>query len=119
VRGNSIEQLTADHTLAAELEEMGEDAVSASERASHVLTRCLGNESDVEVDVTCGDLRLEDSDQVVLCSDGLSGLVDETEILQIVRAAAPDDACRELVELARARGGPDNITVLVGQLRAA
>jgi serine/threonine protein phosphatase PrpC len=119
VRPNSIEKITIDHTLATELAGMGQEETRVPENARHVLTRCLGNQPDVQVDVSGRLIRLEDGDSVVLCSDGLSGLVEDDEIYRFVNEEAPGNACRGLVELARTRGGPDNITVLVGRLKAA
>ncbi len=119
VRPNSIEKITDDHTLAAELAGMGQDETRVPENARHVLTRCLGNQPDVQVDVSGRLVRLEDGDSVVLCSDGLSGMVEDDEICRLVNEESPGNACRGLVELARTRGGPDNITVVVGRLKAA
>ncbi len=116
VRGSSIELLTADHTLAAELAEMGRGPLATPENASHVLTRCLGTYAEVEIDAPERAVTLRPGDAVVLCSDGLSNLVPDEEILEILREATPQAACRRLVELARRRGGPDNITVVVGQV---
>lgn len=119
VRPDSIEQLTVDHTLAAELSAIGKGAATVPESAHHVLTRCLGSQPDVQVDVTGRVVRLDDGDAVVLCSDGLPAVVEDEEICQIVGSKPPREACRGLVELARSRGGPDNVTVLVGLLKAA
>lgn len=118
VRSSSIESLTADHTLAAELAAMGRGGASVPENASHVLTRCLGTDAKVEVDRAERPIKLRAGDAIVLCSDGLTNLVADEEILETVRDAAPEAACRRLVELARERGGSDNITVVVGQVEA-
>jgi serine/threonine protein phosphatase PrpC len=119
VRPRSIEQITADHTLAAELRDAGRSGTAVPQSAHHVLTRCLGSQADVQVDVTGRVVRLDAGDAVVLCSDGLPAVVEDDEICQIVSSKPPRDACRGLVELARSRGGPDNVTVLVGLLKAA
>ncbi len=113
VRGDEIEQLTRDHTLSAELVGMGG---SASGAASSVLTRSLGNTAEVQVDVSSQPIRMDDGMVVVLCSDGLSNQVAPEEIHDIVTTDSPEDACEQLIELARARGGPDNITVIVGRV---
>jgi protein phosphatase len=110
----SIEQLTRDHSLAAELERQGGSG-GAPARARNVLTRCLGVREAVRVDVG-GPVPLGIGDVVVLCSDGLSNQVEPAEILDAVTSLPPDGACRSLVRLARLRGGPDNITVLVGAI---
>jgi len=119
VRPESIEQLTADQTLAAELSEIGKSGAAVPESARHVLTRCPGSQPDVQVDVTGRVVRLDDRDAVVPCSNGLPAVVEDDEICQIVGSKPPREACRGLVELARSRGGPDNVTVLVGLLKAA
>jgi protein phosphatase len=113
-RGGRIEQLTADHSLAAELERQGGSG-GAPARARNVLTRCLGVREAVRIDVG-GPLPLAIGDVVVLCSDGLSNQVEPGEILEAVTSLPPDGACRSLVRLARARGGPDNITIQVGAI---
>jgi len=115
VRGRSIEQLTRDHSLAAELERQGGSG-GAPARARNVLTRCLGVKESVRIDRAERPETLGDADVVVLCSDGLSNQVEREEILVAVTSLPPDGACRSLVRLARERGGPDNITVQVGQV---
>jgi serine/threonine protein phosphatase PrpC len=119
VRPTSIEQITADHTLAAELSEIGKGRAAIPASARQVLTRCLGSQRDVQVDVTSRVVRLEDGDAVVLCSDGLPAVVEDDEIRELVTSQPPRAACQGLVELARSRGGPDNVTVMVGYLKAA
>ena len=56
---------------------------------------------------------LESGDILLLCTDGLHGLVNNTELLTIAATSAPSDACRQLIELAKNRGGFDNITVQI------
>jgi protein phosphatase len=114
----TIEQLTQDHTLAGELARVaGSRGVAVPERSSHVLTRCIGAQPDVQVDVSPKPIHLEDGARLVLCSDGLSNVVEPEEIFELVTADTPSGACDALVELARARGGPDNITVIVAGLK--
>jgi serine/threonine protein phosphatase PrpC len=118
VRGGAIEQVTQDHTLAGELAKVaGAGGAAVAGSSSHVLTRCIGAQPDVEIDLSPRPIRLEDGARIVLCSDGLSNVVEPAEILECVLADTPAAACEALVELARARGGPDNITVVVAQLR--
>jgi HD-GYP domain-containing protein (c-di-GMP phosphodiesterase class II)/serine/threonine protein phosphatase PrpC len=116
VKANSIEMLTEDHTLAAELVGMGGTGKVAGQSASSVLTRSLGSDSDVRVDVAPEPIALTTGTAVVLCSDGLSNVIDDKEIADIVNSESPGDACETMVDLARARGGPDNITVVVGRV---
>ncbi|CAN5732002.1 Stp1/IreP family PP2C-type Ser/Thr phosphatase [soil metagenome] len=110
-----ITQLTTDHTLVEQLVQEGR--LSRDEIATHpqrsVVTRAIGVDSEVEVD-TLPPLVLEVGDQVLLCSDGLSGPVTDREIADIlVDTEDGDDAVRRLLEAANARGGPDNITVVL------
>ncbi|HKA25107.1 MAG TPA: HD domain-containing phosphohydrolase, partial [Candidatus Eisenbacteria bacterium] len=115
----AIQQLSVDHTVASELAKMGAGRGAAAKAASHVLTRSLGSQDIVPVDLSSSAIRLEDAAAVVLCSDGLSGMVGAEEIHDIVREESPESACHTLVELARARGGPDNITVVIAKLERA
>jgi protein phosphatase len=117
IRAKRIEQLTQDHSLAAELERQGGTG-GAPARAKNVLTRCLGVKEGVRVDVAGDPITLAIGDVVVLCSDGLSNQVDDAEIREAVSTLPPDGACRSLVRLAKSRGGPDNITVQIGQIVA-
>ncbi len=115
VKDGTIEQLTKDHTLAVELEGRQVANEGAVSSAHHVLTRNLGAAETVEVDTSGSPVALEPGAALVLCSDGLSNLVEDTEIGEIVSAEAPEEACHSLIELARARGGPDNITVVIAK----
>ena len=118
VRRGTIEQLTQDHTLAGEMARVaGTRGVAMPEVSSHALTRCIGAGPDVQVDVSPKPIPLEDGAVLVLCSDGLSNVVHPEEILDLVATEAPAEACEAMIELARARGGPDNITVIVGRVR--
>jgi protein phosphatase len=114
VRGGRIRQLTDDHSVVGELlrrREISEDAAREHPHR-HVLTRALGVRPVVEPDLA--ELSPEPDDVFVLCSDGLTVHVEDDEIAEHVVGAADPDACVEnLVDLANARGGDDNITVLV------
>jgi serine/threonine protein phosphatase PrpC len=118
IRQGKIEQITQDHTLAGELARVaGSRGVAVPESSSHVLTRCIGAQPDVQVDVSPKPIHLEDGARIVLCSDGLSNVVEAEEILDLVSTGTPAEGCDALIELARARGGADNITVIVGTLK--
>jgi protein phosphatase len=70
------------------------------------------------VQVEVGRSRLRDGDQLLLCSDGLTEMVDEEAIAAVLRIPGPaSDACRELVDLALQAGGEDNVTVVLGRYR--
>ena len=114
VRGASIEQLTFDHSLQWELARHGQVSVDsiAAGTPKNVITRCLGPETAVEVDVE-GPFKVEPGDRFVLCSDGLTAHVSDGEIGQIVAHGDASHSARLLVNLANIRGGTDNSTVVV------
>ncbi len=117
VRGDRIVQLTRDQSMVQELMDQGAMTQAEAEASIHrsVLLQALGTEPQVNVALTYHPLRR--GDRLLLCSDGLSGPVNDAEIGTIVaRAANPRSACSELVALANERGGPDNITVILGHL---
>ncbi len=114
MRHNRIDQLSFDHSLVWELVRRNH---LTSEQAclsvpKNVITRSLGPELDIEVDIE-GPLAVERGDVYLICSDGLSGPVDDREIGAFAANFHPRDACRYLVSLANLRGGPDNITVVI------
>ena len=108
-----IEQLTQDHTEVADLVRHDilteEEANTYPERS--VLSRALGIESDVEIDIK-EDIQLQSNEYFVLCTDGLAKVSPE-EIREIVLSNTPEESCKLLVELANQRGGIDNVTVQV------
>ncbi len=116
VRGHGIEALTRDHTLAAELQLVTGGTPHAD--AHHVLTRCLGTRAEIEIDLA-PPARLQPGDIVILCSDGLHNQIEDHEILAFVDREAPDHACSGLIELALARGAPDNVSVVVARVESS
>ncbi|MFO0753934.1 MAG: CHASE2 domain-containing protein [Thermodesulfovibrionales bacterium] len=97
-RKGVLEQLTEDHSV-------------NEKTMRHVLTKALGLEPDVEADLT--ELTLSEGDIVLLCSDGLTAMVPDNEILAALRSARdPYLACTRLVKAANERGGRDNVTVI-------
>ena len=117
VRSGELEQLTDDHSLVGELVRSGR--LSPEEAESHpqrsVITRALGTEPDVDVDTFT--VEAEEDDIYLLCSDGLTDMVSQPDILAAVAAATDlDDAARALVDAANAGGGEDNITVVLFQI---
>ncbi len=115
VRSNSIHQITRDHTLAQDLADKG--ASSDSVRPyRNLLTRCLST-SNEPVNVDMFHLSLQPGDQLLLCSDGLTDMVDDDEILALMSPeASAKDVCERLVIEALANGGRDNITVVVARV---
>ena len=114
VRDGELEQLTEDHSLVNELLKSGrlspEEALSHPQRS--VITRAIGTEPDVDVDTFTVDARA--GDLFLLCSDGLTDMITDEEILGLVdqEEADLDTAARRLVEAANRSGGGDNITVV-------
>jgi len=116
--GGNIRQLTVDHTYVQTLVEQGEitQDEALSHPQAHVLTRCLGSEPKLKLDLSKFWLwKGTDSraDTLVLCSDGLYSLVSDAEIAESIRQHSPQDSCAKLTELAKTRGGYDNISVVV------
>jgi PPM family protein phosphatase len=114
LREGQLEQITDDHTLVQHL--VNEGQISRQEAQTHpqrsIITRAIGVSPDVEVDTMTFDLRT--GDQLLLCSDGLTGVVADQELAE--RLVAEDDAeetVQDLVDRANAGGGPDNITVVL------
>lgn len=118
LRGKRLDQLTFDHSLQWELRSIGrlpEDSDLAKAVPKNVITRSLGPNSDVEIDLE-GPYPLEVGDTFLLCSDGLTGQVDDYELAEILANLPPDEAARVLVDLANLRGGPDNITLIIAKI---
>jgi PPM family protein phosphatase len=112
-------QLTRDHTMAQALADHGyipQEAVPAH-KLRHVLTKALGaGKGELKPDLD--QVRLDDGDCLLLCSDGLTEMVDESTITSVLEAEdAAADACRRLVEMALEAGGGDNVTVIVARYR--
>ena len=119
VRDGEMKPVTEDHSLVAELVRSGDltRAQAAEHPQKNLITRALG--ADEEVDVDTAVLPIEAGDRVLLCSDGLSDMVPETRISEIV-LESPDDperASRNLLSAALDAGGNDNITVVIVDVR--
>ena len=114
LRDGELTRLTRDHTLVEELVRRGE--LTEEEAAEHpqrsIITRALGPEPDIDVDLRSH--RVQAGDVLLLCSDGLTGMISEAEIEQILEDAdSLGDAGRALVAAANEAGGRDNITVVL------
>ena len=118
-RAGRLHRLTRDHTYAQLLVDLGRlpSIDQADPRHRHILTNALGG-SDREVKVDIDLMKLEDGDRVLLCSDGLTEMVDDKTIAGLL-AEVPDShqACDVLVQRALDNGGRDNITVIVAGYR--
>jgi protein phosphatase len=113
VRDGHIERLSKDHTIVGEQIEMGvmteEEAAAAP--LKHILTKNLGSAEDVEADIF--EIDPSNDDRFILCSDGLTDLVSDREILEMTQNVDdPDKLCRQFMEKAMNRGGHDNTTVI-------
>lgn len=114
VRDGVIQQMTRDHSLVNDyllaMPELTEE--QRSELPKNVITRALGMQEQVTVDLQADDSR--PGDVYVLCSDGLSGMVDDEEMLRIVLETKDlHEACQKLISAANEHGGEDNITAVV------
>ena len=120
IRDAQMEQLTEDHSLVNELLKTGK--LSPEEAETHpqrsVITRALGTDPDVDVDTF--SVRAESGDLFLLCSDGLTDMVSEDSILDVVERNRDDieGALRALVKAANRGGGQDNITVVAFEIAA-
>jgi protein phosphatase len=118
LRGSTISQLTFDHSLQWELKASGQLPPGADIGAvvpKNVITRSLGPNAAVQIDLE-GPHPIALGDVYLLCSDGLTGRVEDEEMGAILASLGPSEAVHALVDLANLRGGPDNVTVLVGKV---
>jgi PPM family protein phosphatase len=119
IREGQITRVTRDHSYVGRLVESG--MISPEEAETHpqrnILTAALGTNPELIMDLPAQPAPLRPKDVLLICSDGLWGLVRDPEILDTVDNKNVERAGRELIELARERGGPDNITVEILRLR--
>jgi protein phosphatase len=119
IRDGQITRVTRDHSYVGRLVESG--MISPEEAETHpqrnILTAALGTNPDLIMDSPGQPEPLRPDDVLLICSDGLWGQVRDSEILDAVENKSAEPAGRKLIELARERGGPDNITVEILRLR--
>ena len=116
LRQGQLVQMTRDQSLVNQLIEAGQLTEEEAETFEHnnIILQALGTADTVQVDLTYCELRRGDT--VLLCSDGLSGMVRFDEIREVLKTTPdPVEACRVLIERANQAGGHDNVTVIVGQ----
>ena len=110
---NELTQITKDHSVVQNLLENGQ--ITLEDAKNHpnknVITRALGAEENVMVDIS--ELTLEENDSLLLCTDGLSGLIDGEEIFKVLKETESQDVPQKLVDSANKAGGTDNITVVI------
>lgn len=113
LRGGELSQITDDHSVVGELVRRGQltpEEARVHPQSNEIL-RAIGTQPEVQVDVQ--QIELARGDRFLLCSDGLSGMVTDDEIAEVLGAEAPANAVRMLIERANLAGGTDNITVLI------
>jgi len=113
LRGGGLERLSHDHSYVQELIERGELAPAQARHhpLANRITRAIGADRQLHLDVVDG--RLEPDDLFLLCSDGLTGMIDDSAIAAILAETDPDVAADRLIEAALAAGGSDNVSVIV------
>jgi PPM family protein phosphatase len=118
IRDGEIRQITRDHSFVSDQVAAGLITPDQARSSPHrnVITRALGYQPEVSVDLF--RLPLQVGDIILLCSDGLHGLVTDAEIAEAVTGHEPDRAVERLIELANQRGGSDNITVAIAHVEA-
>ena len=112
LRGRSLYPLTRDHTQVQDMVDAGllTPAEARSHPMSHVLSRAVGVEEDLQLEAVRDIVRA--GDIFLLCSDGLHGVVNEAEITDRLSHNPPAAACARLMELAHSRGAPDNVSIV-------
>lgn len=113
VRKGQVRQISVDHSWVAEQVRAGvmSEAEARMHEMRNMITRSLGSLPEVDVDIFAQ--TVEEGDALVMCSDGLSGMISDNEILTIVEKYTPQECVYRLIERANAYGGNDNITALV------
>lgn len=116
VRNGQIQQITKDHSLVGEQIRAGiisEDDARAH-RLKNIITRSVGFQEEVDTDVDIRVLRVGDT--FIMCSDGLSNMIEDEEICTVVQDNDLEEACQHLIDIANERGGDDNITVVLARV---
>ncbi len=113
LRRGRLERLTHDHTWEASLLAAGVEA-SAARRSRHILTRALGPHAVVEVDTCAVDLR--PGDRLLLCTDGVTGVLDDRDLADLVASGPAAGAAARVVAAAGVAGATDDATAVVGEL---
>jgi protein phosphatase len=113
LRGGELDQVTEDHSWVAEQVRAGTMTLEQAEQSPfrNVITRSMGGAPEVEPDVIA--VKLQAGDRYLLCSDGLSGMVPNHELLELLSQGSPSVAAWNLVDRANHHGGKDNITAMV------
>jgi protein phosphatase len=116
VRQEGLQQVTDDHTVAQQLVEHDvlEPEEAEESRYAHVLTQVVGGGQGENLEADVHHLRLQDGDTLLLCTDGLTDMLSDEKILELMeQGGLADERCRTLIEAANQAGGSDNITAVV------
>ena len=119
LRDGTLRQVTKDHSWVGEMVDKGllTPAQASVHPNRNMLTRALGTGASVQIDTT--RIILQQGDRILICSDGLYGLVDDRTIAAVLERNSLNKAAREMVNLAKRAGGTDNITVIVARMDSA
>ena len=120
IRGETVTQLTSDHSWVQQQVDAG--MLTPEQARTHpnrnVITRAIGQDPEVEVDLREDRSALQVDDWLLLCSDGFHTLVREQELPRLLAGSGAQQAAKRLVDLAVARGAPDNVTVVLVHVQA-
>ncbi|MDH3354469.1 MAG: Stp1/IreP family PP2C-type Ser/Thr phosphatase [Chromatiales bacterium] len=116
LRDNVLEQLTSDHSLVQEMVDEGfmNQAEARESVSNNVITRALGTDSEVQGEIQQQDIS--QGDRYLLCSDGLSDMIESTDIHNLMGEASMEVAVDKLIALANVNGGSDNISVILVEI---
>ncbi len=113
VAGSELTQITQDHSLIAEMVRLGE--LTPEQGRNHpdknIITRAVGTSEEVRIDFF--DIKLEAGSQVLMCSDGLTNMVENSRILEILKDTETENKVQKLIDEANANGGRDNIAIVL------
>ena len=116
VSSSELTQITQDHSLIAEMVRLGE--LTPEEGRNHpdknIITRAVGTAEEVRIDFF--DIKLESGNRILMCSDGLTNMVDDERIFEILKGKEAETSAQELVDEANNNGGKDNIAVIVAEV---
>ncbi len=116
LHANKLSQVTLDHSIVSEQIQAG--VISREEAKKHklknIITRSVGYQETVDIDIKNFDVHM--GDKILLCSDGLSNMIDEIELEQILVNMPIREACKKLIERANENGGDDNISVIITEV---
>ncbi len=117
IGAEGIEKVTRDHSVVEDLVHRGE--ITPEEARLHpqknLITRCLGSESEARTDLY--ELQLGSGEFLLLCSDGLSNVLTDQELLyEVIHGGEPETCCQRMLDIALSRGAPDNVTAVLIQL---